>query len=85
ATAVEAVTTKSEDASQAVVQMKQKINRLADEAAAHQARRLVALEPHRLPNYRIETDVLQNLKRIFYFAKRMARAAIPAMELREDD
>ncbi len=81
--AVQAVTTKSQDAAEAVVQMKKEINRLADAAAAHQAQRLVAGEPDRLPAYRIETDVLQNLKRIFYFAKRMARAAVPTVALRE--
>ena len=40
-------------------------------------------EPNRLPAYTVEIDVLQNLKRIYYFAKRMARAAVPTVILRE--
>ena len=54
------------------------INRLADSAALHQARRLVAQEPNRLPAYTVEIDILQNLKRIYYFAKRIARMVVPS-------
>jgi phosphate:Na+ symporter len=81
--AVQAVTQKSPEAARMVVEMKQDINRLADSAALHQAERLVAEEPNRLPAYTVEMDVLQNLKRIYYFAKRMARAAVPTVMLRE--
>ena len=81
--AVQAVTQKSTEAARIVVEMKQHINRLADSAAIHQAERLVAEEPNRLPAYTMEMDVLQNLKRIYYFAKRMARAAVPAVILRD--
>ena len=42
------------------------------------ARRLVAAEPNRLPAYTVESDILENLKRIYYFCKRMARAVIPS-------
>jgi phosphate:Na+ symporter len=58
--------------------MKAEINRLADAAALHEARRLVAAEPHRLSAYALETDMLEHQKRIYYFAKRMARASGPA-------
>jgi phosphate:Na+ symporter len=61
----------------------QEINRLADSAALHQARRLMAEEPNRLPAYTVEMDILQNLKRIYYFAKRMARLVVPSEDLRE--
>jgi phosphate:Na+ symporter len=81
--AVQAVTQKSQDSARIVVDMKQEINDLADSAAMHQAQRLVAEEPNRLPAYTIEMDVLQNLKRIYYFAKRMARAAVPTVLLRD--
>jgi len=83
--AVQAVTQKSPDAARAVVAMKREINRLADSAAVHQAERLVSEEPNRLAAYKIEMDVLQNLKRIYYFAKRMARAAVPSVILRAKD
>ena len=47
---------------------------LADLAAKHEAQRLIAPAPNRLGAYTIEMDLLGNLKRIYYFAKRMARA-----------
>ncbi len=81
--AVQAVTQKNHEAVRVVVEMKTEINRLADSAALHQAGRLVAEEPNRLPAYKIEMDILQNLKRIYYFAKRMARAAVPTVALEE--
>ena len=61
--------------------MKQEINKLADSAAIHQAQRLVAEEPNRLPAYTVEMGILENLKRIYYFTKRMARAATPEVHL----
>jgi phosphate:Na+ symporter len=73
-----AVTQKNEAAARQVVEMKREINRMAGSAARHEARRLVAAEPNRLPAYTVESDILQNLKRIYYFCKRMARAVIPA-------
>ena len=76
--AVQAVTQKSSAAAQQVLDMKQEINRMEASAGVHQAERLVAEEPNRLEAFRIETDTLQNQKRIFYFAKRMAWAAVPA-------
>ena len=79
--ALMAVTQKSEEATRVVVDMKGEINRLADSAAVHEARRLVAKEPNRLGAYTFEMDVLQNLKRIFYFAKRMARSVVREVEL----
>lgn len=80
--ALQAVTGRSEPAARAVVDMKEDINRLYDEAARHEARRLVAEEPRRLPAYTFETDVIEGLKRIYYFCKRMARAALPSVDLR---
>ncbi len=64
--------------------MKQEINQLADSAAIHQAQRLVAEEPNRLPAYTVEMGILENLKRIYYFTKRMARAAVPVDHLTGD-
>jgi phosphate:Na+ symporter len=73
--AIVAVTQRSAEAAQLVVSMKAEINELAQSAALHEARRLVAAEPNRLPAYTVEMDLLENLKRIYYFAKRMARTA----------
>ena len=71
--AVQAVAQKNELAARSVTSMKQEISRIADSAAAHQAQRLVAEEPNRIPAYTIEIDIIEKLKRIYYFAKRMAK------------
>jgi phosphate:Na+ symporter len=60
-----------------VIGMKSDINRLMSSAALHQARRLVAEEPNRLAAYTVEMDIIEKLKRIYYFAKRMAKTVMP--------
>ncbi len=71
--AVQAVAQNNQLAARTVTAMKQEINRIAESAAAHQAQRLVAEEPNRIPTYTIEIDIIEKLKRIYYFAKRMAK------------
>jgi phosphate:Na+ symporter len=83
--ALVAVSQKNEAAAAEVVEMKADINRLADSAALHEARRLVAHEPGRLAAYTFEVDVLESLKRVYYFTKRMARAALPSVDLRTSE
>ncbi len=73
AAAVQAVSQNNELAARTVTAMKQEIQRIADSAAIHQAQRLVAEEPNRIPAYTIEIDIIEKLKRIYYFAKRMAK------------
>ncbi len=75
--AIQAVSQKNEIAARAVTSMKQEISRIADSAAAHEAQRLVAAEPKRIPAYTIEIDIIEKLKRIYYFAKRMAKTVEP--------
>jgi len=77
AAAVQAVAQKNELAARSVTSMKEEISRIADSAAAHQAERLVAAEPNRIPAYTIEIDIIEKLKRIYYFAKRMAKSVEP--------
>jgi phosphate:Na+ symporter len=60
--------------------MKQEITQIVESAAAHQAQRLVAEEPNRIPAYTIEMDIIEKLKRIYYFAKRMAKTVETAPE-----
>jgi len=73
-----AATQKNLRASELVVKMKDEVNELAESASLHEARRLVAAEPNRLKAYTIEVDVLSNLKRIYYYSKRIARI-VPAL------
>ncbi len=75
-----AVTQRNEQEAARVSAMKDEINSLERAAALHEAERLVAPEPHRVEAYRFEIDVINNLKRIYYFSKRTARAAVPAEE-----
>ncbi len=75
--AIDAVMRNDQKAAQEVIAAKLDINRLVEAAEQHQAQRLVAEEPGRLPAYAIEVDVIEKLKRIYYFAKRMAKAVVP--------
>ncbi len=75
--AVQAVSQHNVEAAQAVISMKNEISALADSAATHHAARLVAEEPKRIPTYTIEIDIVEKLKRIYYFAKRMAKTVEP--------
>lgn len=72
--AVHAVAQRNELAARNVITMKQEITRIADSAASHQAQRLVADEPNRIEAYTIEVDIIEKLKRIYYFAKRIAKS-----------
>jgi len=75
--AIRAVTASDQKAAQEVIAEKGDVTRLVDEAMRHQVKRLMADEPNRLPNYAMETDVIEKLKRIYYFAKRIAKAVVP--------
>lgn len=56
-----------------VMGAKHEINRLAAEAEDHLSRRLIADEPKRLIAFRMESEVMEYLKRMYYFAKRIAK------------
>jgi phosphate:Na+ symporter len=64
-----------------VIDAKSDINRLAEEAETHLAERLAAPAPRRLEAFRIETELVEALKRIYYFAKRIARLVVEETEL----
>lgn len=78
AASVQAVSQNNQRAAQLVTTMKQEIAHIVDTSAAHLAERLVAEEPNRIPTYTIEVDILEQLKRIYYFSKRMAKTVLPA-------
>ena len=80
-TAVQAVSQNNEEAARSVIDMKDEISRMANSAAVHQAARLVAEEPNRIPAYTIEVDIIEKQKRIYYFAKRMAKSVLPVETL----
>lgn len=72
-----ALTQKNTTAARTVLEMKKEINAMERAAQLHHAERLTAPEPKRVENYRLEVDVIANLKRIYYFSKRIARLAVP--------
>lgn len=75
-----AATQRNRDAARRVSGMKREINSLERSAAAHQVERLVADEPNRIEAYKLEMDLIGNLKRIYYFSKRVARSAVPTSD-----
>lgn len=74
--AVQSVSQSNSDAAQRVIKMKHDIARLTGSAKAHQAERLVAEEPHRIPAYKIEIDIIEKQKRIYNICRRMAKTVI---------
>jgi phosphate:Na+ symporter len=77
-TAMVAVAERERRAAKSVSAMKDEINSLERAAASHQVGRLLADEPLRVEAYRLEIDVIGNLKRIYYYAKRIGRGAVLA-------
>jgi phosphate:Na+ symporter len=56
-----------------VIEMKADISVLAENAENHLALRLTAEGPHRVSTYRVESALIENLRRVYYFAKRIAK------------
>lgn len=75
-----AVTQKNELAAHQVSAMKKTIRSMELGAIRHEAVRLVADRSNRVDLYRLETDVITHLNRIYYFARRVARSAVPAQD-----
>jgi phosphate:Na+ symporter len=75
-TACRALAEDDSEAAERVIDAKGHINELIDAATLHQADRLVADEPNRLAAYAVEVDVIERQKRIYYFAKRIAKSVV---------
>jgi phosphate:Na+ symporter len=58
---------------QAVIRAKKEVAGLTAEANRYLGRRLVADEPNRLATFRLEAELVEYLKRVYYFAKRIAK------------
>jgi phosphate:Na+ symporter len=58
------------------IESKGAVNELAAEATAHLAKRLVADAPARIQAFEIETDIIENLRRINTYTRRIARLTI---------
>ena len=58
------------------IESKGTVNELAAEATAHLAHRLVADAPSRVEAFEIETDIIENLRRINTYWRRIARLTV---------
>ncbi len=64
------------------IESKQTVNDLAEEATAHLAKRLVANEPGRLEAFQIESDIIENYRRIHVYSRRIGKLCL---KLHPDD
>lgn len=76
AQATQAVTRPDLEKARSILMVKTDISRLVDRAERHLVRRLIAEEPHRLSTYRMESELLGNLKRVHYLSRRIAKAML---------
>ncbi|MBE9561211.1 MAG: Na/Pi cotransporter family protein, partial [Proteobacteria bacterium] len=74
--AIQAVSQNNQNVAMQVIDMKQEIIDLVDSATEHQAERLVAEEPNRIAAYTVEIDIIEKQRRIYSFAKSMAKSVI---------
>jgi phosphate:Na+ symporter len=59
-----------------VIEAKPVIASLADKADSHLSQRVTASDANRIALFRIETDMIEYLKRVYYFAKRIAKLVL---------
>ncbi|MGI9235744.1 MAG: Na/Pi cotransporter family protein [Woeseiaceae bacterium] len=66
-----------------VIDMKDQVQELARGLEAHLSKRVVVDEPNRVVVYGLETDAVEILQRLYYFAKRLAKAVVAATSAAE--
>ena len=70
---IEALTNNDPDIAGEVLDAKSEISRLADVTDERLSQRLSVAEPKRLEAFRLESEIIEYMKRIYYFAKRIAK------------
>lgn len=73
--AIDALVTNDHTMANQVIAAKPRISELATAAEEHLSKRLVADEPHRMIAFHLESELIEYLKRMYYFAKRIALLA----------
>jgi phosphate:Na+ symporter len=81
--ATEALASNDCEAAQEVIDAKEEIGRLADGLDSHLAERLTADRPNRLETFRLETELVEAFRRIYYFSKRIAKVVVDLKEADE--
>ena len=79
--ATESIASEDIELARRVSGAKQEINALAQQAEAHLTERLSAPAPHRVAAFRTETELVEALKRMYYFSKRIARLVVEEIPL----
>jgi len=69
----EAVDRGDPDLAGEVIAAKDDVNDIAERISGRLVDRLIAEDPHRTSTYRVESQLVENYKRIYYFAKRIAK------------
>ena len=64
------------EAAKAILDRKDETYRKADTVGRRLARRMIADAPQRLATYRLESDLLDNLRRVSWSARRVARVVV---------
>ena len=70
---IDALITNNHTTAKKVIGAKPIISQLSAEAEEHLSRRFSADEPQRMVAFRLETEMIEYLKRMYYFAKRIAK------------
>ncbi len=73
-TSLSAASRDSQRRAEQVVHMKYAVSEVVKDAERHQASRLIADEPGRVPAYMLEMDIIDKLGRVFYHSKRIAKS-----------
>jgi phosphate:Na+ symporter len=73
-TAIEALEREDAPRAESVARVAPTVDRLSAIAKRHLLERLGADEPNRTWTFRLESDIVENLKRVYYFSKRIALA-----------
>lgn len=71
--AVDAFSREDQELAQQVIDAKMRISELAARAEAHLSSRLKADDPNRLAAFRLESEIMEYMRRMYYFAKRIAK------------
>ncbi len=74
--ALRAVVEEDQGFAKRVVSMKADMNRLIEQANMHQTQRLVSEDSGKFEAYRLEMEIIEKLKRIYYHSKHMAKTIV---------
>lgn len=77
-TATEAIDRTDPSLASQVVNAKEDVNGIANQMSGRLVQRLIAEDPHRTATFHIESQLIEHFKRIYYFAKRIAKLVAEA-------